>query len=96
MKRVKRPHGLLPKVPEKGEKIVVLGPNDVVFRAYVRRATGGRKIEHRRAGSFPIETTDKVLGQSRGGTVRRRGEGLTWARGWDTPEADALRVAVAL
>lgn len=30
------------------------------------------------------------------GDVLARNEGLTWARGWDTPEANALRSAVAL
>lgn len=30
------------------------------------------------------------------GTVRRRDEGVVWARGWDTPAANALRTAIAL
>ena len=95
MKRVKRSHGLLPKAPQKGEKITVVGPSSV-HHAYVRRATGGRKIEHRRAGVFNIELTSREPGQPRNGTVYRKDEGITWARGWDTKEADALRVAVGL
>lgn len=96
MKRVKRRNGLLPKAPQKGDKIVVLGVAGEVAPAYVRRSTGGRKIEHRRVGTFSMETVKRQYGQSRGGTVYRRDEGVTWARGWDTKEAAALRVACAL
>lgn len=92
MKRVKRPHGLLPKVPEKGDKIVVVTP-DGVMRAVVRRATGGRKIMLLMHGLISVEVNGRV---KRIGTVNRNAEGLKWARGWDTPAASALIVADAL
>lgn len=95
MKRVKNSLGNLPEAPQKGDKITVVGPRNI-HRAFVRRATGGRKIELRRVGAFNIEVTGRVFEQSRNGTVYRKDEGITWARGWDTKEADALRVAVGL
>jgi hypothetical protein len=93
MKRVKRPHGLLPKAPQKGDKITVI-VEGVAMQTLVRRSTGARKIEHGRAKSFRI--SGSYLGTKHGGTVYRKDEGISWARGWDTKEADALRVAVAL
>lgn len=101
MKRVKRPHGLLPKAPQKGDKITVVCPEwplgtSLPYRALVRRATGSRRIEHRRVGAFSTEVVENMLGGSRNGTVYRKDEGITWARGWDTPEANALRTFVAL
>lgn len=94
-KRVKRPHGLLPKVPGKGEKVVVVVLGGVV-RAVVRRATGGRKIELRLRGLISVEVQELMKNLPRGSTVYRNAEGLTWARGWDTPAASALIVAEAL
>lgn len=84
MKRVKRPHGLLPKIPERGSPITVVVHEDVV-QARVRNAPGGRRIRWR--------AVDRRRG---GGDVRRRDEGTTWVRGWDTSAARALAVAVAL
>lgn len=91
MKRVKNPLGMLPKAPQKGDKITIVLSITGPAKAIVRRSTGGRKIELKLSASFTAETLSR-----RGETVRRRDEGITWARGWDTKEADALRVACAL
>lgn len=93
MKRVKSPHDSLPKAPQKSDKITVVIEGRAI-QMRVRRSTGARKIELRRDGQFAIGGS--YLGTKHGGTVYRKDEGLTWARGWDTKEADALRVAVAL
>jgi len=91
VKRVKRPHGLLPKAPQKGERIVAV-VHRAVAQGRVQTASGGRNIK--RKGLYivyGVTTPQRVHG-----IVRRKDEGVTWARGWDTKEADALRVAVAL
>lgn len=97
MKRVRRPHGLLPKVPEKGAHITVRYGHEAVVQARVRKASGGREIQWRGLLSTLLPAIVSTARAYRvGGNVRRRDEGLTWARGWGTPEACALRVTVAL
>lgn len=91
MKRVKRPHGLLPKTPENGSRIVVTVHRAVVT-GRVQTASGGRNIRWK--GVYRVDGVATL--QRLHGRVLRRDEGVTWARGWDTKEADALRVACAL
>lgn len=85
MKRVRRPHGLLNKAPQIGDEITV------VQDGYVRSARV-RKLKFVRLEWRT--NTPKI--DRRQGDVRRQDEGITWARGWDTPEANALRTSVAL
>ncbi|HEV3059629.1 MAG TPA: hypothetical protein VGY48_15370 [Vicinamibacterales bacterium] len=93
MKRVKRPHGLLPKAPEKGEHITVV-IHRAVASVHVRKASGGRDI--RWAGLYCVNAGAMFPLQRVRGVVRRKDEGETWVRGWDTPAARALAVAVGL
>jgi hypothetical protein len=88
MKRVKNPIGLLPKRPQNGERITVLYFTTFVT-ARVLSASGGRMIKWR--GMKHGRTLTRVSGD-----VRRRDEGTTWVRGWDTLAANAFVVAKAL
>lgn len=88
MKRVKNPIGLLPKRPQNGERITVWYFAALVT-ARVVSASGGRRIKWRgmKHGRTPMRVS---------GDVRRRDEGVTWARGWDTPAVNAFVVEKAL
>ena len=94
MKRVKRSHGPLSKTPENGEKITVVRHDTVehFIHARIRNYSGGRHIHY--IGIYAELSPPERRRTS--GSVMRRDEGLTWARGWDTPVANALRTMAAL
>ncbi len=72
----------------RGDQITVLYA-DHVYRAKAKSG-GGRQIRWQ-ADKQPRQQQDRFAGN-----VRRRDEGRTWARGWDTDAALALRVAAML
>lgn len=97
MKRQKLPN--LPKPPAPNTKVTIVrrgvwgfsddgssGRETLVLRATVVRMP--------RRGEIAVRVISK--GSTYRFVVRRNKEGRTWARGWDTPEADALRTVVAL
>lgn len=87
MKRPGRPN--LPAPPQKGERISVIVHRAVV-RARVRKVSGGRDF-------YWNATYQSVIGpQSLSGRARRRDAGKLWVRGWDSDDAKALEVEVAL
>jgi hypothetical protein len=83
----------LPKAPEKGEHITVV-INRATAAVHVRKVSGGRNI--RWAGLYRVKASKTLPLQRVSGTVRRKDEGVTWARGWDTPAANAFVVEKAL
>jgi hypothetical protein len=82
VKNASRPN--LRKCPKRGEEIVVLHGISVL-RGHVVKASGGRSFAWRR------KTPTFYAG-----TLRRRDEGITWARGWETEGALALRAQALL
>ncbi len=87
------------KAMKVGEKIVVLasrairsygGPATRVMCAKIVSANFSKETPHL-ARVEPKEVEAHTLVPIVAGD-----EGITWARGWDTPEADALRTAVVL
>ena len=82
MKNAARPN--LRKCPKRGEEIAVL-QGTVTLRGRVVKALGGRSFFWRR------KTPTFYAG-----TLRRRDEGITWARGWETEGALALRAQALL
>lgn len=96
MKNPPRPN--IGKMPERGEKITVKVGLRLVLPARVTNP-------YRRRFVWRIESKDTLASQETGerpwpigrrGTATRREEGTTWVRGWDSEEARALQVAVAL
>jgi hypothetical protein len=85
----------LSKMLQKGQRITVLCP--FVGALSARVASHGSN-SHRRGRVRWTARGGGGFGKpgQHGGEVRRRDEGATWARGWDTPEAQSLRVAAAL
>jgi hypothetical protein len=74
------------------EAICALPPGSVVAVARAGSVVQARLVRSR-FRSFVV----RVEGWSGGGVeLRWRDEGVTWARGWDTPEAKALRAEALL
>lgn len=89
--------------PERDDRITVVPPVRVnggpqTFRTIVGDQGSGEftwtyvEVDH--YSSLPAENGD--TGARWEVVVQFADEGRTWARGWDTPAADALRAAVAL
>lgn len=105
VKRQKHPN--LPAPPREHDKVIILAPVQEFLLSGMRRYRLVEGTVHRGYGRvfavrYPLEkpvditypATKKVIHGRY--TVRRRDEGRTWARGWDTPAANALRTVVAL
>jgi len=88
MKRHKRPN--LPKMPSKGDPISVDYYGTLV-QATVRSGRGGKLIHY--SASVPNISGGRTRVK---GSEPRSQEGVSWARGHGTPEANMLGTALAL
>ena len=82
----------LSKLLKRGEKITVVTAawNAEVVPARFERCVGKARVTWTGRGLINYE------GSPAGRALRRRDEGKTWARGWDGPDADALRATFLL
>ncbi len=88
MKRHKRPN--LPKMPSKGDHISV-DYYGTLMQATVRSGRGGKLIHY--SGTVPNISGGRTRVK---GSEPRAQEGVSWARGHGTPEANMLGTALAL
>lgn len=80
--------------PERDDRITVVPPVRVNGGPQTFRTIVGDQGSGEFYSSLPAENGD--TGARWEVVVQFADEGRTWARGWDTPAADALRAAVAL
>lgn len=87
-----RPRGLITKMLQRHERVTVVLMTFKVVKARVRKPRR-REIQVVYAWEDPHGRLPATRATY---TVRRRDEGITWARGWDGEAPNALRAMTAL